>query len=441
MVEVYRAASVRVRLSDLPHDVRESIVKTFSIYERCYTHLFWCARLGIEPDPNVVKLARSLPWNFYCSLLDSRSPLYQFRHVPSNVKKSLVRNVVKTTCQVIWNVTQRRRYRAVTVDLVNNVVEVRGFSRIIRIPLSRSFRRWILDVLRSSNFEASFHAQLILERRLNGDPHYLRITVVASRRVDLSKLRIDLPLRSGRWTILAMDVNSTRGVKCLYALLDLDRGVCKLLQDPRFRPPGHAYRRAYASKLRSLLKRLQNTCTITVSKMKLYRFLYRMTLRRISRLNRQWCRDTVHIVVKRLLRYCRKHRARPLVLLDVPDYETLHGDPRLQGTLLRFVKHLENRLLWYEVPTMRIVAYSRRCPLCGEPMEKLYETRNVRAYICKRCRIVLDRDYVACLNAVRQVLPEDMVLKILQSLIRVRCLSPQTMRVLPESGGTPHPGD
>jgi len=422
MVEVYRALTIKVKLSRLPQDVRGSVLRVFDVYGRCFCHLFWCSRCNIEPDPNVVKLARSLSWNFYASLLDSRSPLYHFKYVPSNVKKSFVRNVIKTTCEVLWDCSQRKRYRAVTIDLVRNIVEVRGFSRIIMLPLSRSVRRWILDVLRSSGFKASFHAQLSLERRLNGDPHALRITVIASRRVDPAKLRIDLPLRMGRWIVLAVDVNSTHGVKCLYALIDLDREYVKLLQDPRFKPPGHVYRRKYASKIKSLLKRLQNTCTITVSRLKLYRFLYRMTLRRISRLNRQWCLDTMHIIVKRLLKYARKHKARPIVLLDVPDYESLHGDSKLQGTLLRFVELLENRLTWYEIPTIRVIACSTRCPICRQKMKLIYKTRNVRAYRCSNCNIILDRDYVACLNAIRQIVSEDKTLKLLKPLIEKRQL-------------------
>jgi hypothetical protein len=44
----------------------------------------------------------------------------------------------------------------------------------------------------------------------------------------------------------------------------------------------------------------------------------------------------------------KRHGKEPLVIIDKPDYSSLHGTP-LQRTLYGFTRRLENLLSWYGV--------------------------------------------------------------------------------------------
>jgi hypothetical protein len=61
-------------------------------------------------------------------------------------------------------------------------------------------------------------------------------------------------------------------------------------------------------------------------------------------------------------RMARRHGKEPLVIIDKPDYSSLHGTP-LQRTLYGFTRRLENLLSWYGVywEERRLYRTQNRC--------------------------------------------------------------------------------
>lgn len=57
----------------------------------------------------------------------------------------------------------------------------------------------------------------------------------------------------------------------------------------------------------------------------------------------EWAR-----IVKKIRRISRRHNKKPLVLINVLDYLSIHGTS-LQRTLLSFARYLENLLSWYGI--------------------------------------------------------------------------------------------
>ena len=391
MVEVCRTAILRYRLRDLPSEAVEKLRWILSLYKRVYVHLFWCRRLEIEPDSEVVKLMQALPC-YFRRCLDPGSPMYVFKHVPANVKRTRVKPVLRLDCKVLTRSDRRDIGYAASIDLVRNVVKIRGLlpRKALELPFGRDFKRWVRDVLSTAQGKVRFTIVPVLR------DDKLELHVTACQEVDPPNF-IENP-RQGRYVYLLVDVNSLYGIKTMFVLVDFDRRIVKLLSEPRYKPPSHRARRLYASHIQRLLKRLSNIYAIDGRKAAIWRFLYRQTLRKIRRVNRDFVNKTIHDIVTKLLRYSEKHSATPLVLIDKPDYESLHGDPILQQTLLRFVRLLENRLLWCGVAYREDIACSRRCFNCGQDMKLLEKTGRTRVYICNRCGIAIDRDQNACIN-------------------------------------------
>ena len=82
-------------------------------------------------------------------------------------------------------------------------------------------------------------------------------------------------------------------------------------------------------------------------------------------------------IVKRTRRLAKRHRKEPLVLIDVPDDNSLRGSS-LQRTIRSFSRYLENILSWYGIYWEEMRLYSTICPKCGGKLNLEQKTKRIR---------------------------------------------------------------
>ena len=409
---VCRSAKIKFKIKKLPKQFINELRKIYELYKRAYVHLFWCNKLGIEPDENVKKMIENNMSSYvYKSLLNKGSAVYHFKHIPRNVKKTFVKNVIKLDTKVLTGKNRSGAGYAVRIDLVKNTILIKGFGNDVILPLPKCLKRWLRDVLSTAKSKVTFTSQLILKKK------YVELVVTACREINVNEFYEFEP--RGRWVFDLTDVNSMFGIKSMYVFIDFDKKEVKLLSKPRYKPPSHRKRREYASYIQKLLKRLDNIGSITDKQACRWRPLYKQTLRRIRFINTDFVNKTIHDKITKLLRYCEKKNANPFVLIDVPDYEILQGDVALQQTLLRFVNLYENRLKWCGIKYVEEVGSSTKCFICGRKMTKIGKGKKTRLYYCPNCEIVIDRDENACLNLLFKVVPrESFIIEYFKKLFR-----------------------
>jgi len=98
-------------------------------------------------------------------------------------------------------------------------------------------------------------------------------------------------------------------------------------------------------------------------------------------------------VVKKIRRIARRHGKQPLVVIDVPEHNTLQGT-RLQKTLLSFTRGLENLLSWYGIYWIEERLYSSICPKCENKLTVYKKTKKTRIMVCNKCDFKVDRDEI-----------------------------------------------
>ncbi len=132
---------------------------------------------------------------------------------------------------------------------------------------------------------------------------------------------------------------------------------------------------------------------LTQRQINVYSSLIRMTLGGGG--VKSWIQQTVDRIVMRVRRIARRHGKEPLVLIDVPNDESLRGSS-LQRTLRSFAKYLENVLSWYGVYWEERRLYSTVCPpRCEAGLKLVKATRHARIMACPpRCGFEEERDNV-----------------------------------------------
>ena len=196
---------------------------------------------------------------------------------------------------------------------------------------------------------------------------------------------------------VSIDLNSRYGA-ALLVLSFPTRGEPKMHELARVKPQSHSGRRLTAAKLQSLA----DDPRIPLQKRLFYAEEARRVRRREKTVNEAYV-DEVVSKVRKWLEWAEEKGYSSVILVDVPDPESLRGTP-LQGTVTRIRRKLRNLAEWYGA---RYVEFGnggkgvsgRYCPLCGREMKLLYRGNGRRLYYCAECNITADRDFNTCWNA------------------------------------------
>jgi len=238
-LEGYRVLTLRYPLDD---DLREYIYR----YRVLASHIYWCKRLGIDPDPEVVsKLSKSIKSYWRSNLLDERSPLYLFRNIAGTP----------------------RPYRAiVNIPLVDAIGEndgayIKDGKLVLRLDRTREYSiperalRWLEKRLKEfpdSKFVRVFERDGML------------VVQIVLRKVNV----VDAPKDP---LLVVVDVNSDYGIVVHF----WDGRVIKTM---KLRPPNLSGKRVHAKKLMELRDRLSNVGCATERQLNVYSALIRRAL-------------------------------------------------------------------------------------------------------------------------------------------------------------------
>jgi putative transposase len=340
----------------IPRDIKEFIEG----YKTLASHLYWSKRLGLEPAEEVIeKLLQKVPSYWRWHLIDPKDPMYLYKGVESTPMP------YKTILRLPLVDALHERKGAY---IKNNILVLR-LNRKLELEIPERALKW-------------------LEKRLaeKPDKKYVRVFERDNKlvvQVVLHKInRVEIP----RDPLLAVvDINSSYGIVIHF----WDN---KLIKTMKFRPPNRGNRWRHARRLMSQRDLLYNQGCLSQKQINVYSSLIRLTLKGSMR---GWTQQTASKIVRRIRRMAKRHGKEPLVLIDKPDYDTLHGTS-LQRTLYSFVKYLENLLSWYGIYWKEKRLYSTICPVCGNKfiLVDREKTKRVRIMRCDNCGFKEDRDNI-----------------------------------------------
>jgi putative transposase len=360
--ESFRTLTLRY---PIPEDIKEFIEG----YRTLASHLYWSKRLGLEPAEEVIeKLWQKVPSYWRWHLIDPKDPMYLYRGVENTPMpyKTILR-----------------------LSLVDSLHERKGAYI--------KNNRLILRLNRKLELEIPERALKWLEKRLaeKPDKKYVRVFERDNKlvvQVVLHKInRVEMP----RDPLLAVaDINSSYGIVVHF----WDN---KLIKTMKFRPPNRGNKWRHVKKLMSHRDLLYNQGCLSQKQINIYSSLIRLTLKGSMK---GWTQQTASKIVKRIRRMAKRHGKEPLVLIDKPDYDTLHRTP-LQRTLYSFVKYLENLLSWYGIYWEEKRLYSTICPVCGNKfiLADREKTKRVRIMRCDNCGFKEDRDNIPLYWAIKHL--------------------------------------
>ncbi len=382
-VEVTRTAVLRYPLgfvAKLGYDTNQ-IVETFKLFRAIATHLYWCKKLGIEPDPNVVAKAQQLHSYFRDCIFNERSQRYLFKNIDEIPRP---RKTLLDLNPRVGVVIYPKMNNCVVLNLDRSEIWVYGLNRgtSIRLLLRKKTVEWIKKILVENPRKM---ATLVLRDDV------LEIHLHFSKSVEVPD--IELPLPCGKYVIAVVDINSRYGVVCTWMFIDIDRGVCRVIRFKKYRRRNLSKLWSYVSYIQRLRDRLRNIGALDYRKKLLYNKLVSQCLKKISAINRDFVAKTTNEIVCRTRRLAKRYGAQPLIVVDKPDPESLKGSA-LQQTLLRLTKILRVKVLWYGVPYIECRLASTVCPFCNEKMKVVRKTKRSRIYRCPRCGFEADRDLV-----------------------------------------------
>lgn len=369
MVEVYRALTIKVKLSRLPQDVRDSVV--------CFVRRFmglcnlWVRGYTVYPPDIQRSVLSRITYLVDRSWLGTRPKKWFCKIAPPLDVGIRIGN-------------ERDCGQKVFIDVPGRVIRLRGFipRKAITIPLSDSAIRYILERVKEGGKPKC--------ALLRVDSRFLYIHIVFAR---------PRPGKYSPETILAIDVNSW-----LYGISwGLIRN-CRVVSLGREVPDIPYLERLYnhvivLEKKLGRLRRLGLKGTYEYAKLNVERKACRSKLYRYLR---DFCNRTVHKLVRKALRY------RALIVIDpVPDVSIRQlveeglskGFSKITLTYVRrFIKLLENQADWYGIPIIFKHLPSTVCPYCEN---KLIDIGN-RRMRCTTCNIEVNRDYIPILHAAKQ---------------------------------------
>ena len=348
------------RVLTLQYTMTEDVRDFIEGYRALASHLYWSRRLGLEPASEAVEeLWLRVPSYWRWHLVDPRDPLYLFKGVEGAPAPSRV---------------------LLGLPLVDALHENKGaFIKDNKLIL-RLNRRVELDI--------PGRALRWLEGRLaeGPDKKFVRVLGESDKlvvQVVLHKVnRVGMPRDP---LLVVVDVNSSYGV-----VVHFWDG--RLIKTVKLRPPNRGNRWGHVRELTSHRDLLHSQGCLSQGQINVYSALVRLTLKGSMR---GWEQRAAAEVVKRVRRMARRHGKEPLVIIDKPDYGSLHGTP-LQRTLYGFTRYLENMLSWYGVYWEERRLYSTVCPICGSRLVLVRRTRRARVMECVSCGFREDRTTFHC---------------------------------------------
>jgi len=251
----------------------------------------------------------------------------------------------------------------------------------------------VLRLRKKLELEIPERALKWLEKRLaeKPDKKYVRVLERDNKlivQIVLHKTnRVEMPRNP---LLVVIDVNSSYGI----AVHFWDK---KLIKTIKLRPPNRGNRWSRVRELMSHRDLLYDQGCLTQRQINVYSSLIRLTLKDSAK---GWVQQAVAKIVKRVRRMAKRHGKEPLVIIDKPEYGSLHGTP-LQRTQYSFIKYLENQLSWYGVYWEENRLYSTICPVCGGKLVLDEKTRRARIMKCTNCDFREDRDSIPLYWAIK----------------------------------------
>jgi len=285
-IEVTRTAVLRYPLSfvaKLGYDTKQ-IEEIFELFRAIATHLYWCKKLGIEPDPNVVAKARLLHSFFRDCLFNERSQRYLFKNIDEIPRP---RKTLLDLNPRVGVVIYPKMNNCVVLNLDRSEVWVYGLNRgtSIRLPLRKKTVEWIRKTLAENPRKT---ATLVLRDDV------LEIHLHFSKTVEVPD--IELPLPCGKYVVAVVDINSRYGIACIWIYIDIDRGVYRVIRFKKYRRKNFSKLWSYVSYIQRLRDRLRNIGALDYRKKFLYNKLVSQCLRRISTINRDFVAKTTNVI-------------------------------------------------------------------------------------------------------------------------------------------------
>jgi len=349
--EGFRVLTLRYPISE---DVKEFIEE----YRVIASHLYWCKRLGLEPDKKVVdKLWERVPSYWRWHLVDPKDPMYLFK----GVEKTPMPYRTILRLPLVDALHERKGAYIKDGKLVlrlNKKLELEIPEKALKWLEKRLAEKFVEKYVRVFERDGKLIVQIVLYK-IN---------------------RVEIPRDP---LLIVVDVNSSHGMVVHF----WDK---KLIKTIKFRPPNRGDRWSHVRELMSHRDLLYDQGCLTQKQINVYSSLIRLTLKGSAK---GWVQQAVAKIVKRVRRMAKRHGKEPMVLIDAPDYSSLHGTP-LQRTLYSFIKYLENQLSWYGVYWEEKKLYSTICPICGGKLIVEEKTRRTRIMKCTNCGFKEDRDNI-----------------------------------------------
>ena len=351
----------------LQYPITEDIKEFIEIYEALASHFYWCKRLGLEPTREVVeRLWQKVPSYWRWHLVDPKDPMYLFK------------GVEKTPMP----------YRtAIRLPLVDALHKKKGAYI--------KDNKLVLRLRKKLELDIPERALKWLEKRFaeKPDKKYVRVFERDNKlvvQIVLHKInRVEIPKDP---LLVVVDVNSSYGIVVHF----WDK---KLIKTMKFRPPNRGNRWRHVRELMSHRDLLYNQGCLSQKQINTYSSLIRLSLKGSMK---GWIQQEVTKIVKRVRRMAKRCGKEPLVIIDKPEYGSLHKTP-LQRTLYSFIKYLENLLSWYGIYWEEKRLYSTTCPICGNKLILTEKTRRTRIMVCYSCGFKEDRDNIPLYWAIKHL--------------------------------------
>jgi putative transposase len=355
------------RILTLEKNVDKDVLEFIRNYQILASYLYWSRRLGIKPsDITIEKLWRDVKSYWRWQVVDEEDPMYLFK------------NVERTP---------------------------RPYSMLIRIPLVDALHprkgafvqgnKLVLRLNKKVEIEIQKRAVEWLNKRLSENPDKKTVRVFERdnkmvAQIVLSKKNVvKLPENP---LLLVVDFNSSYGIVVHY----WDN---RLIRTEKYRPPNRNVKWKSVKRLMKVRDDLYNQGTITQRQINLYSALIRKTLEGSMK---SWIQQTVDKIVRRTKRLAKRHKKESLVLIDMPDDDSLRGSS-LQRSIISFSRYLENILSWYGVYWEEMRLYSTICPKCGGKLNLEQKTKRMRIMKCQKCGFREDRDNIPLYWAINRL--------------------------------------
>jgi len=350
-LESYRVLTLRYPLDN---ELKEYIYR----YKVLASHIYWCKRVGMDPDPEVVKeLTRSIKSYWRDNLLNKSDPLYLFKNIDET----------PTPYKVVLNIPLVDAVHERKGAYIKNGKLVLRLDRTREYPIPSRALRWLGK--RLNEFPDSKYVRVF-------EKDNMLVVQIVLHRINTMNVP-ENPL------LVVVDINSDYGIVIHF----WDE---KLIKTIKLRPPNLSSKKIYAKKLMMLRDRLHNMDCITERQVNVYSALIRKAL---SYSYKGWIQQNIARLIKKIMRIAKRHGKQPLIMIDIPEYMSLQ-DTRLQKTLLSFARYLENILSWYGICWSEERLYSSFCPKCGNELTVYKKTKKTRLMICDKCGLKADRDEI-----------------------------------------------